>query len=165
MVDDFGYIKDDRREPSIVNAYLVDNHHKRIVAGSEGTDKPLKTEMLKSHTSGGLDTPVARKQWGIAQKYDIHFMLFFYVNPTPGIKFTNPNDNAIIDRSEFVNWGKMFVRQVTDPNSQCLLERVARTARRRLAGTNLFGGQTDANGDSATLPDTGLKAHHGTANC
>lgn len=114
--DDFASIKDDKREASLLNAFVFDNWYKRILMFSESTDRPLSTEMLKSHSSGGEDKIRARKQYRAAESFEIHYIMFFYVNSS--FKVTNKDDPAFIGRARYVYWNKMFVEDVRDPTIQ-----------------------------------------------
>jgi hypothetical protein len=116
--EDFAVVKNDNREATITNAFVVDNWFKRAVFFSEKGTRILNTEMLKSHSSGGEDKLRSRKQYGVAAIYSIHYKMFFYVNE--GLVVNNPNDPAYIDRARYFYWNKSFVPQedIVDPSCQ-----------------------------------------------
>jgi hypothetical protein len=116
--DDFAIIKNDMREATLCNAFIVDNWYKRAVFFSERGTRVLNTEMLKSHSSGGEDKLRGRKQYGTAALFSIHYKMFFYVNE--GLVVSNPNDIAYIDRARYFYWNKSFVPadQVVDSSCQ-----------------------------------------------
>jgi len=116
--EDFAVVKNDTREATITNAFVVDNWYKRAVFFSEKGTRTLNTEMLKSHSSGGEDKLRSRKQYGVASIFSIHYKMFFYVNE--GLVVNNPNDPAYIDRARYFYWNKSFVpeHEIVDPSCQ-----------------------------------------------
>ena len=116
--DEFASIKDDKRESSLSNSMAYDNWYKRFVGFSENTERILDTEKLKAQSSGGEDKIRARSQYARAGTFDIHYMMFFYLNSS--IKVTNPDDSAFKERANYFYWNKVFVDEIQDDSYQLL---------------------------------------------
>lgn len=115
-IEEFAHIKDDKRDGSLKNSMVVNNWFRRLLLFSESSENVISSESLKQHSSGGEDKMLCRVRYQESSLYDIHYIMFFYVNSM--FRVTNPNDPAFIERAKILPWEKSFVETVTDPSCQ-----------------------------------------------
>jgi hypothetical protein len=115
-IEEFAHIKDDKRDGSLKNSMVVNNWFRRLLLFSESSENTVSSESLKQHSSGGEDKMLCRVRYQESALYDIHYIMFFYVNAM--FKVTNPNDPAFIERAKILPWDKSFVDDVVDPTCQ-----------------------------------------------
>lgn len=115
-IEEFAHIKDDKRDGSLKNSMVVNNWFRRLLLFSESSENIVSSESLKQHSSGGEDKMLCRVRYQESSLYDIHYIMFFYVNSM--FKVTNPNDPAFIERAKILPWEKSFVETIVDPSCQ-----------------------------------------------
>lgn len=115
-IDEFKFIKGDKRESALENNIAYENWYKRLLVNSESTLNEISNEKFKLHTSGKKDGVRTRIQYKTPITVTPQYLIFCYVNEM--WKWTNPKDPAIAERANFVEWNKTFVDEVTDPSCQ-----------------------------------------------
>ena len=95
-------------DEAVMNGYLVDFAHKRIVFGNEADPcRTLNGTAIRSAVSGG-DTIYARKQHGRQAPLVVRATLFMMMNDMPVIK---PYDDAVDNRIDMLWFKRRFVDQ------------------------------------------------------
>lgn len=112
---DFAYNKNERREHALQSAFAHEQYMCRLLLSSENTELPVNTELMKMHSSGKEDKITTRKQYECAQTVEANYLMFFYVN---NMWTWNKVDEAVAARGLYFSWNKVYVDEVTNPESQ-----------------------------------------------